>query len=78
MKQITTLILIVASHQGLTQSIYTLDKPKVDTRVELLSIVFRLAECEEFSSNRFKLYSDKIENHFKQFKNHELIFLLRK
>lgn len=50
-----------------------LDEPKVDQNVELLSIVFRLAECKEYSSVRFKLYTDKIENHFLQYKDHELI-----
>jgi hypothetical protein len=50
-----------------------LDKPKTDERVELLSIVFRLADANEYDSKLFKLYTDKIENHFAKYKNHDLI-----
>jgi len=50
-----------------------LEKPKIDKRVELLSIVFRLAERPEYSSKAFQLYTDKIEQHFEEYKNHELI-----
>ena len=50
-----------------------LDMPKVDKRTELLSIVFRLAERPEYSSKEFKLYTDRIERHFEEYKNHELI-----
>ena len=50
-----------------------LEKPHVNKRVELLSIVFRLAERPEYSSNVFKLYYDRVEQHFEKFKNHELI-----
>ena len=50
-----------------------LEEPKVDNRVELLSIVFRLAELREYNVKRFELYTDKIEQHFEPYKNHELI-----
>ena len=50
-----------------------LEKPKVDDRVELLSIVFRLAESPEYNSERFGLYTEKIKKHFEPFKDHELI-----
>lgn len=50
-----------------------LAKPKVDKRVELLSIVFRLAEAQEYSMEHFKLYTDKINAHYAPYKNHELI-----
>ena len=50
-----------------------LEKPKVDKRVELLSIVFRLAEKPEYSAKDFKLYVEKIEHYFERHKNHELI-----
>jgi hypothetical protein len=49
------------------------EKPTVDKRVELLSIVFRLAERPEYVSNEFKLYSDRIDQYFEEYKNHELI-----
>lgn len=67
-----TFILFICVNSFSQQS-NILDKPKVDERVELLSIVFRLADAKEYNSKRFKLYTDKIENHFKNYKNHELI-----
>ena len=50
-----------------------LKAPKVDKRVELLSIVFRLAENHEYSQNLFPKYVENIENHFGPYKNHDLI-----
>lgn len=50
-----------------------LKEPKVDKRVELLSIVFRLANSHEYSQNLFPKYVESIENHFGEFRNHELI-----
>lgn len=50
-----------------------LEKPIVDKRVELLSIVFRLAEADAYSFQDFKLYVDKIEQYFGKYKDHELI-----
>ena len=50
-----------------------LKKPKVDKRVELLSIVFRLAGSHEYSQNLFPKYVESIEDHFGEFKNHDLI-----
>lgn len=55
-----------------------IEKPKVDERIELLSIVFRLAEAKEYNSKVFKIYTDKIENHFGKYKNHELIEFIKK
>ena len=49
------------------------EKPDVDKRTELLSIVFRLAEKEEYSSSEFKLYTDRIDQYFEKHRNHELI-----
>lgn len=54
-----------------------LDKPKVDERVELLSIVSRLAGYNEYSSTIFKLYTDRIEKHFAKHKNHELVTFMK-
>ena len=50
-----------------------LEEPKVDDRVELLSIVFRLAELREYNTEWFGLYTEKIKKHFEPYKNHELI-----
>ncbi len=66
-------ILVALSQQGLCQEKSILEKPKVDKRVELMSIVFRLAEAAEYSSTLFELYCDGIDKHFGAFKNHELI-----
>lgn len=75
------LILIIAlltiSLNGIAQKSQIMDKPKVDNRVELLSIVSRLAEYQEYSATVFKLYTDKIEEHFKPYKDHELIQFMK-
>ena len=73
MKKILIAILVTFTFQMYAQEKVILEKPKVDKRVELLSIVFRLAERPEYSFNGFKLYTDRIEQHFEKFKNHELI-----
>ncbi len=73
MKKFLSVFIFLISFNSFSQQKNILDKPKVDERVELLSIVFRLAEAEEYSMKRFKLYTDKIENRFEDYKNHELI-----
>ena len=77
MKKGIIVILITLCFQGFAQQKSILNKPQVDKRVELLSIVFRLAERPEYSSNNFKLYTDKIDEHFGKFKNHELIMFTK-
>jgi hypothetical protein len=47
--------------------------PKVDQRVELLSIVFRLAGIEEYNSQDFTKYVEHIEKHFGAYRKHDLI-----
>ena len=64
--------LSVYSIQLYSQNII-LEKPRVDERIELLSIVFRLAGAEEYSSTFFKRYTDRIEQHFLPYKEHEII-----
>jgi hypothetical protein len=59
------------------QSEVVLEKPVVDRRVELLSIVFRLAERPEYSDLSFKRYVDRIDSHFAVYKDHELIRFAR-
>lgn len=51
--------------------------PAVDKRVELLSIVFRLAGSEEYSSPSNIKYAQAIHDHFDKFKNHPLIDYVR-
>jgi hypothetical protein len=50
-----------------------LDEPTIDKRVELLSIVFRLAGSPEYSLNEFKPYVNRIDQYFDKYKTHELI-----
>ncbi len=47
--------------------------PKVDNRVELLSIVFRLAKVKEFDDSINPTYNKAIDTHFKKYKNHSLV-----
>lgn len=46
---------------------------KVDECVELMSIVFRLAEAEEYSYFNNSPYLVRVKNHFEPFKNSEFI-----
>jgi len=69
---LSVIVLLIAS--GVT-AVYSqkqpiMDKPKVDKRVELLSIVFRLAG---FEVNDYQSYTNKIDEYFSPYKNHELI-----
>ena len=73
MNRVLIVILVTLIFQACTQEKVLLEKPKVDKRIELLSIVFRLAESPEYSSQAFKLYTDRIEKHFEKHKKHELI-----
>ncbi|RXR34806.1 DUF4932 domain-containing protein [Flavobacterium piscinae] len=71
-------VFFLISLGSFSQKQQKLQKPYVDERVELLSIIFRLAESEEYSSNLFKKYTDKIYNHYNLYKNHELIDFIKK
>ena len=77
MKLISTLFFSFITIFCLGQTTNILEKPKVDKRVELLSIVFRLAGSQEYSSEDFKLYTDKIEDYYSPYKNHELIDFIK-
>ena len=67
---ISTLILCLSVS---AQDSSMLEKPRVDRNVELMSIVWRLAGKPEYSATNFKLYTDRIEEHFGPHRNHELI-----
>ena len=73
MNKFLIIILIAFSFQACVQEKTILEKPAVDKRVELLSIVFRLAEKQEYSNTNFNLYVNRIERYFEKYKNHELI-----
>jgi len=78
MKRILGIFLLFISLNTYSQTESILKEPKVDKRVELLSIVFRLADSREYSSKKFPKYVDKIEKHFGKYKNHELIKYIKK
>ena len=75
MNRVLTSILIVICFQLCIQAQENVfqEKPTVEKRIELLSIVFRLAERPEYASSELKLYSDRIDQYFEAYKNHELI-----
>ena len=73
MNRILIIILVALNFQAYAQEKILLEEPKVDKRVELLSIVFRLAERPEYSKKTFQLYDDRVERYFEEYKNHELI-----
>ena len=47
--------------------------PKVDKRVELLSVVFRLAGNFEYNDDVYRSYVSDIHSHFDKYKDHPLI-----
>lgn len=57
----------------------TQNKPdvRVDPRVELMSLIFRLAGNPEYNQNRLPAYIQDIEKHFGKHKNHEVVQLAR-
>lgn len=65
------IIVLITAKIGLSQS--KVLQPRVDERVELLSIVFRLAGAKEYSRTKIIEYSYAIDNYFSQYKNDELI-----
>lgn len=78
MKRILILLLFSVFFHAFGQKGNTLMPPRVDERVELLSIVFRLAGNHEYNSRRFKLYTDKIYEHYTPYKDHELIHFAKR
>lgn len=46
---------------------------KVDQRVELMSIVARLAGFKEYINNQFPLYSRDVDNYFDKYKQHPVV-----
>ena len=77
MKKILILILIIFTQHCIAQDNQLIDAPKVDKRVELLSIVFRLAGNKEYNATFLKKYTDKVDSHFNTFKEHELIIFAK-
>lgn len=70
-------ILIALTLQACAQEKAISEKPTIDKRVELISIIFRLADKQGYADNTFKLYSDRVDQYFGKYKNHELIHFTR-
>lgn len=60
------------------QPVSSINGPVIDERVELVSIVFRLAGNKEYSSDSFRRYSEAIEKHFGKYREHKVVALARK
>ncbi|SDL71781.1 protein of unknown function [Salinimicrobium catena] len=73
MKILVTAVLLLVTHFSTCQHKPILDEPGVDKRIELLSIVFRLAGNSEYSSENFKLYTSRIEEYYAPYEDHALI-----
>jgi len=63
------ILLIATATSAQTNSIV----PRVDERTELLSIVFRHANADEYVNNQLVTYAKETDEYFAPFKNHELI-----
>ena len=52
--------------------------PTVDERTELLGVVFRLSEADEYVNNTLTVYSKEIDECFANFKNHDVVKFAKK
>lgn len=77
MKKSIAIIFAFFSLITFAQNPSILKKPTVDKRIEILSIVFRLAGSREYSSRKFPYYVNRIDAHFDKYKEHELIGFIR-
>lgn len=71
-------LFIIFPFSLLAQTNETIATPRVDERVELLSIVFRLAGNEEYNTTDNIKYVADIHHHFDKFIDHPLIKYARK
>lgn len=78
MKNKLLLFLTLCTSSLLAQPESLILKPDIDKRVEITSIAFRLAGSEEYNSEIFKLYTDRIIDHYKAYRDHELITFIKK
>ncbi len=69
MKQIITIILLILTSNVFAQT----SRPVVDERLELTSIVFRIAGAEEYVCNGVPEYMKEIDEYFGPYKDHKLI-----
>lgn len=77
MKKIVVLFLLVF----VTLIVYSQEvklTATVDERTELLGIVFRLAEADEYINNTLPSYSKDIDEYFANFKKHDVVRFVKK
>ena len=77
MKKLLSLILILTFNTLLIAQNKQL-VPKFEERIELLSVVFRLAEAPEYMNNSIKLYSNSVDSYFENYKKHKVVQLAKK
>ena len=51
---------------------------RVDRRIELTSIIARLAEYDEYMRDDFKIYASDVDKYFAEYKNHPAVEFARK
>lgn len=73
---ITSLLFVFVSLVGYSQSAAL--QPKVDERMELLGVVFRLSGAEEYINNSLSYYAKDIDEYFTPFKEHEAVNLAKR
>lgn len=72
---IVCMVLTLICGQGGTR---TTVKVQTDPRVELMSLIFRLAENPEYSQGRIKSYNQDVNEYFAAFKEHDVVELAAK
>ena len=77
MKKTIVLILIILCQLNFAQASQLIKAPKVDKRVELLSIVFKLAGNREYNEVIITEYANKVDKHFSPFSNHEVVIFAK-
>jgi len=86
MKEMAIAVILLVFSIGLSSSVFAANTPpavyranvgrikiEVDPRVELISIVFRLAGSPEFNDGTLRPYVKAIERHFGDFDNHPVV-----
>ena len=77
MKRYFLFLLIMAAGLQLFAQEGMIKQPGVDERVELLSIVFRLAGVHEYNDTIYNAYTNLIKTHYEPFKDHPAIDFAR-
>ena len=74
MRRLTISLIVIC----LSISCFAQMRAAVDERMELTSIVFRIAGAEEFVNDQMQEYGEAIDRWFGKYSSHELIDHIRK